>query len=79
MIDNFLSFLDEAHRLRVDHPRYPISPSFGRELASLSLECKRLGETTDLPLNTKPIRQLPMLSCWPRLQRSGHLQNLPFF
>jgi glycosyltransferase involved in cell wall biosynthesis len=37
MIDNFLALLDEAHQLRVDHPRYPISPSFGRELASLYL------------------------------------------
>jgi hypothetical protein len=54
MIDNFLALLDEAHHLRVDHPRYPISPSFGRELASLSLECKRLGEAVDWTWNTKP-------------------------
>src|SRR5450759_5585780 len=27
MIDNFLAYLDEAHQLRVDYPRYPISPS----------------------------------------------------
>jgi glycosyltransferase involved in cell wall biosynthesis len=54
MIDNFLALLDEAHQLRVDHPRYPISPSFGRELASLSLECKRLGEAADWLWNTKP-------------------------
>ena len=54
MIDNFLALLDEAHQLRVDHPRYPISPSFGRELASLSLECKRLGEAVDWLWNTKP-------------------------
>jgi len=49
MIDNFLAYLDEAHQLRVDYPRYPISPSFGRELASLSLECIRLGEVADRP------------------------------
>jgi glycosyltransferase involved in cell wall biosynthesis len=54
MIDNFLALLDEAHQLRVDHPRYPISPSFGRELASLSLECNRLGEVVDWPWNIKP-------------------------
>lgn len=54
MIDNFLAFLDEAHHLRVNHPRYPISPNFGRELASLSLECKRLGEAVDWLWHTKP-------------------------
>jgi len=54
MIDNFLALLDEAHLLRVNHPRYPISPGFGRELASLSLECKRLGEAVDWLWNTKP-------------------------
>jgi glycosyltransferase involved in cell wall biosynthesis/uncharacterized coiled-coil protein SlyX len=40
MIENFLGLLDEAHQLRVDLPRYPISPNFGKELASLSIECK---------------------------------------
>ncbi|MEQ1583235.1 MAG: glycosyltransferase [Candidatus Nitrotoga sp.] len=54
MVDNFLVLLDEAHQLRVDHPRYPISPSFGRELASLSLEYKRLGEAVDWLWNAKP-------------------------
>jgi glycosyltransferase involved in cell wall biosynthesis len=54
MIDNFMALLDEAHQFRVDHPRYPISPSFGRELASLSLEYKRLGEAVDWPWNIKP-------------------------
>ncbi|MDA8082931.1 MAG: glycosyltransferase, partial [Nitrospiraceae bacterium] len=47
MIDNFLAILDEAHDLMVNRPRYPISPSLGRELAALSLECKRLGEAVD--------------------------------
>jgi hypothetical protein len=32
MIDNFLALLNEAHQLRTDHPRYPISQNFGREL-----------------------------------------------
>jgi glycosyltransferase involved in cell wall biosynthesis len=41
MMDTFLAHLDEAHRLRVEHPRYPISPNFGRELASQLLECNR--------------------------------------
>jgi glycosyltransferase involved in cell wall biosynthesis len=53
MIDHFLALLDEAHQLRIDQPRYPISPSFGRELASLSLEYKRLGEAVDWLWNTK--------------------------
>jgi Glycosyl transferases group 1 len=54
MIDNFLVLLDEAHQLRVDHPRLLISRSFGRELASLSLECNRLGEAAYWPWDTKP-------------------------
>lgn len=54
MIVNFLALLDDAHLLRVEQPRYPISPSFGRELASQSLECKRLGEAVDWLWNTKP-------------------------
>jgi len=54
MINKFLILLDEAHQLRVDHPRYPISPGFGLELASQSLECKRLGEAVDWLWNTKP-------------------------
>lgn len=54
MIDNFLSILDEAHRFRIDHPRYPVSIGFGRELASQALECKRLGEAVDWLWNTKP-------------------------
>jgi glycosyltransferase involved in cell wall biosynthesis len=33
MIDKFLSLVNEAHQLRVDQPRHPISPGFGRELA----------------------------------------------
>ena len=55
MIDHFLALLDEAHKLRIDHPRYPISPSFGRELVSLSLECKRLGEAVDWLWSTTPL------------------------
>ena len=54
MIDNFSGLLDEAHQLRVDHPRYPISPGFGRELASLSLEYQRLGEAVHWLWNSKP-------------------------
>lgn len=54
MIDNFIALLAEAHQLKIDHPRYPISPGFGRELASLSLEYKRLGEAVDWLWRTKP-------------------------
>ena len=53
MIEQFLVILDEAHRLRIDRPRHPISPGFGRELATLSLECKRLGEAVDWLWNTR--------------------------
>jgi glycosyltransferase involved in cell wall biosynthesis len=53
MIDHFIALLDEAHRLRIGNPRFPISPNFGRELASLSLECKRLGEAVDWLWNTR--------------------------
>ena len=54
MIDKFLAIVNEAHHLRIDHPRYPISPGFGRELAAQSLECKRLGDAVDWLWNTKP-------------------------
>jgi glycosyltransferase involved in cell wall biosynthesis len=47
MIDKFLAILGEAHQLRVDHPRNPVSLGFGRELATQSLEYKRLGENPD--------------------------------
>ena len=35
MVDKLLAFMNEAHQLRVDYPRYPISPDFGRELAQV--------------------------------------------
>ena len=54
MIDNFLALLDEAHQLRIDHPRYPISPSFGRELATMALENNRLADAVDWLWHTKP-------------------------
>ena len=44
MVHNFLAYLDYAHKLKVDQPRHPISLGFGRELASLALEYKRLDE-----------------------------------
>ena len=74
MIDNFLALLDEAHQLRIDHPRYPISLGFGRELASLSLECKRLGELVDRPMSIdellpKVIKQFAILISQSRLGR----------
>ena len=31
MIDHFLALLDEAHRLRIDYPRHPMSTNFARE------------------------------------------------
>lgn len=47
MVDHFSSLLDEAHKLRVAQPRHPVNPNFGRELASMALESKRLGEAVD--------------------------------
>lgn len=56
MIDNFLGLLEEAHSLRANHPRYPISPRFGLELVSLWLEYKRVSEScgTVWPTATSP-------------------------
>ncbi len=79
MIDHFLALLDEAHQLRIDHPRYPISPGFGRELASCRLNANVLAMrwigfgVPDL------IRQLSILRCWPHLREHRRLQGLPFF
>jgi len=47
MIDSFIAFLDQAHHLRTEQPRQTISPSFGKELASLALEYKRLSDAVD--------------------------------
>jgi glycosyltransferase involved in cell wall biosynthesis len=47
MIDNFVHYLDEAHQFRTEHPRYPISPRLGKELASMALEYKRLSDSVD--------------------------------
>jgi glycosyltransferase involved in cell wall biosynthesis len=60
MIDHFLALLDEAHRLRIDHPRYPISAGLGRELAALSLECKRLGDAVNWLWNSNPHTASPV-------------------
>lgn len=54
MTNNFEALLDEAHLLRVTRPRHPISPALGKELASLSLEYKRLGETVDWLWTAQP-------------------------
>lgn len=54
MTERFLTILDEAHKLRLNNPRSPISQEFGRELATQALECKRLGEAVDWLWNTKP-------------------------
>ncbi len=48
MIDNFLAILEEAHKLRVNHPRNPISPGFGLECVSLGLEYKRVSEASGI-------------------------------
>lgn len=53
MIDTFLVLLDEAHQLRVNRPRNPIGLGFGRELASMALECKRLGDAVNWLMNAQ--------------------------
>ncbi|MEI6599780.1 MAG: glycosyltransferase [Comamonadaceae bacterium] len=53
MIDHFEALVNEAHRLRVQSPRNPISLPLGKELATLALENKRLGEAVDWLWNTK--------------------------
>lgn len=46
-IDNLLGIVEEAHQLRQAQPRLAISAGLGRELATLALEYKRLGEAVD--------------------------------
>ena len=53
MIDHFEALVDEAHLLRTQDPRNPISLALGKELATLALENKRLGEAVDWLWNTK--------------------------
>jgi hypothetical protein len=58
MIDNFMTLLAQAHQLRIEHPRNPISPSFGKELVSLALEYKRLEEAVDCLSKSIPTTSL---------------------
>jgi glycosyltransferase involved in cell wall biosynthesis len=53
MNDKFLEILDEAHQLRLNSPRNLVTSQVGRELATLALECKRLGEAVDWLWNSK--------------------------
>lgn len=53
-IGHFQAILDEAHQLRINHPRNPITPNLGRELATLALEYKRLGEAVDWLWGARP-------------------------
>ncbi len=46
-IDNLQAIIEEAHRLRLAQPRLGVSVGLGRELATLALEYKRLGEAVD--------------------------------
>ena len=46
-IRNLQAIFDEAHQLRLSHPRPAIGLTMGRELATLALEYKRLGEAVD--------------------------------
>ena len=47
MTNNFLTLVAEAHQLKVDHPRHPISLGMAIELSTLSLENKRLADAVD--------------------------------
>jgi glycosyltransferase involved in cell wall biosynthesis len=62
MIANFLALLDEAHRLKISHPRHSIGPGLGLELASLALECKRLSDAVDWLWNANPNPIVPNAS-----------------
>lgn len=46
-VQNLQAILDEAHQLRLSQPRPAIGLAMGRELATLALEYKRLGEAVD--------------------------------
>lgn len=47
MIDSFLEILDDAHQFRASTPRVNVPEQFALELASQSIECKRLGDAVD--------------------------------
>lgn len=53
MIDQFEALMLEAHALRVGQPRHLVSPAFGREMVTMALENKRLGEAVDWLWNIK--------------------------
>ena len=46
-IENLQAIFDEAHQLRLNQPRHAISPGMGKELATLALEYKRLGDAVE--------------------------------
>jgi glycosyltransferase involved in cell wall biosynthesis len=54
MVDNFDSFLSEAHALRISHPRTVLSPRLGLELATLALEYKRVNDALEWLWQERP-------------------------
>lgn len=80
MIENCELIFNEAHRLRVEQPRNPISQNFGRELVSQAFECNRLGESagwignvdsdgSGTETNALAVAKLAMRLCQTRLGR----------
>jgi glycosyltransferase involved in cell wall biosynthesis len=78
-IQNLQAILDEAHQLRLSHPRSAIGLGLGRELATLALEYKRLGEAvdwlwrakgSDAPPNPAPIPINGLVRAWTVLSSS---------
>ena len=47
MVQHFLQIVDRAHVLRLNQPRQALSAGFAREMATLALESKRLGEAVE--------------------------------
>ena len=58
-IRNLQAIFDEAHQLRLSNPRPTIGLAMGRELATLALEYKRLGEAVDWLWRTKDVNAAP--------------------
>jgi glycosyltransferase involved in cell wall biosynthesis len=59
MILRFLTLIDEAHQLNQKFARHTIDPGLGRELATLALENKRLGDAVDWLWHSKDSPSTP--------------------
>ena len=64
-IQNLQAILDDAHQLRLSHPRPSVGLAMGRELATLALEYKRLGEAVDWLWRAKDTNNTPSADAIP--------------